>query len=198
MRSPETKKLVPVNNLMRKSAAFWEVVSERGMEVDVVTWYVSWPAQQINGTFVSERLVFPELDHVVAPAAWSDALAHHNDTYISERAERLKKFTPHPYNPDYRSLNRNSQAFFRDEHLSILDFTHRKDTVAFGIAKDLLYQRQPDVFAEVMFLRRKQIAMDRPARQRLERGAADEFLGRRRQHDGHLRIGLHQLAAQIG
>ncbi|MCZ6766408.1 MAG: alkaline phosphatase family protein [bacterium] len=147
MRSPETKRLVPVNSLMRKSAAFWEVVSERGMEVDVVTWYVSWPAQQINGTFVSERLVFPELDHVVAPAAWSDALAHHNDTYIRERADRLKKFTPHPYNPDYRSLNRNSQAFFRDEHLSILDFTHRKDAVAFGIAKDLLYQRQPDVFA---------------------------------------------------
>lgn len=147
MRSPETKKLVPVNSLMRKSAAFWEIVSERDMEVDVVAWYVSWPAQQVNGTFVSERLVFPELDHVVLPVAWSDALAHHNDTYIRERAERLKKFTPHPYNPDYRSLNRNSQAFFRDEHLSILDFTHRKDTVAFGIAKDLLYQRQPDVFA---------------------------------------------------
>jgi len=147
MRSDKTNKLVPVNNMMRKAAAFWEVVSDHGLEIDVVTWYVSWPAQPVNGTFVSERLVFPTIDHVVAPAAWSEALEHHNDEYSEARDERLRKFTEHPYNPDYQSQNKNSQKYFRDEHLSILDFTHRKDTVAFGIAMDLLYQRQPDVFA---------------------------------------------------
>jgi len=145
--SPEAGGLMPVTNTMRKSAAFWEIASDNGLEVDVVSWYVSWPAQQINGVFVSERLVQPELELVVSPPLWAAALKSYNEDYIANRDKGLTRFTTYPLNPDYTSLDHGTREFWWDEHMSILDGTYHKDTVAFRTAMDLLGQRQPDIFA---------------------------------------------------
>jgi predicted AlkP superfamily phosphohydrolase/phosphomutase len=140
-------RLVPVSSDLRRSTAFWEILSQRGRRVDVVCWYVSWPAEPVNGVFVSERLLFPDLDGVVAPAAWKDVLEMHDAEYLKHRAERLARFTSHPYDPDYSRLNHNTRDYLWGEHLSILDYSYRKDSVAFATATDLLKRGQPDVFA---------------------------------------------------
>ncbi|MDH3197509.1 MAG: alkaline phosphatase family protein, partial [Candidatus Krumholzibacteria bacterium] len=101
----------------------------------------------VNGVYVSERLLFPGLPRIVSPPAWEVVISAHHDAYLAAHAEELARFTRHAFNPDYESLNENSREFLEDQHLSILDYSHRKDTVAFEVARDLLRRGQPDVFA---------------------------------------------------
>ena len=147
MKSKKGDKLVPVTNDRRKAIAFWEIASDFGLTVDVVSWYVSWPAQEVNGAFISERLLFPDLKHVAVPASWTEALRDHQADYLATRDARLGRFTAYPFNSATSHSDSTSPHHLRDKHLSILDFSHRKDTVTFGVAMDLLDAGQSDVFA---------------------------------------------------
>ncbi len=55
---PETGGLVPVSGRSRKIPAVWNVASALGLEVGVVGWWATWPAERVNGTFVSDRLYY--------------------------------------------------------------------------------------------------------------------------------------------
>jgi predicted AlkP superfamily phosphohydrolase/phosphomutase len=147
VKTEDTHRITPVTSNLRRAAPFWNIVSDAGLAIDVVCWYVSWPAEEINGVCVSERLLFPELPDIVVPAQWDTLIGVHREAYMAARDRELARFTPHPYNPDYESQNENSRAFLDDQHLSILEYSHRKDTVAFNVARDLLRRGQPDVFA---------------------------------------------------
>lgn len=46
---------VPFTNEDRKTRALWNVVSERGGTVNVVGWFTTWPADEVNGAFISDR-----------------------------------------------------------------------------------------------------------------------------------------------
>jgi predicted AlkP superfamily phosphohydrolase/phosphomutase len=55
VRFPEgPAKPVPVNRLMRKTKALWNILGERRFDVGVVGWYVTWPAEEVNGRLVSD------------------------------------------------------------------------------------------------------------------------------------------------
>jgi predicted AlkP superfamily phosphohydrolase/phosphomutase len=146
-RSTESGQMVPVTSDMRKAAAFWEIASANALEVDVVSWYVSWPAQSVNGVFVSDRLIYPDVEQIVVPELWTEALRVYNDRYLVTRDERLARFAAPVYDPDYRELDPDSREYFWGEHLYILDGTHHKDVVVFNTARDLLRRGQPDIFA---------------------------------------------------
>lgn len=49
--------LVPVSSNMRRTKALWNILSEAGRTVNVVGWYVTWPAEAVNGMLVSDHLV---------------------------------------------------------------------------------------------------------------------------------------------
>ena len=146
-RSPTLDRMVPVTNDLRQAAAFWEIAGDYGLTVDVVSWYVSWPAQPVNGVFVSERLVFPDVPNVVEPALWAEVLRKHDADYRADRDALLRRFTPYPYDSAYLDADINSREYLLGQHLSIMDYSYRKDTVAFNTAMDLLRRGQPDVFA---------------------------------------------------
>jgi predicted AlkP superfamily phosphohydrolase/phosphomutase len=146
-RMPDSDELVPVSNDMRKAAAFWEIASQQGLEVDVLSWYVTWPAQVINGVFVSDRLLFPQAGATVFPTALEEVIHGYDESYLASRDEILKRLTPYPYNPDFSSSTPSSPNFFKDEHMSILEYSYRKDMVTFEAAMELLSARQPDIFA---------------------------------------------------
>ncbi len=50
--------LVPVTARSRKSPAIWEMASVLGRSVGVVAWWASWPASEVRGTLVSDRLYY--------------------------------------------------------------------------------------------------------------------------------------------
>ena len=47
---------VPVNAAMKTAAPIWDIVSAYGAQVGIVGWYVTWPAHEVNGFMVSDRI----------------------------------------------------------------------------------------------------------------------------------------------
>ncbi len=45
----------PVDSSMRKGKALWNILGERGLDVAVVGWFVTWPAEEVNGRMLTDR-----------------------------------------------------------------------------------------------------------------------------------------------
>ena len=56
----------PVPSTERRTAALWNVFSDRGRTVGVLGWWATWPAEAVDGTIVSDR-VAPQLAGPPAP-----------------------------------------------------------------------------------------------------------------------------------
>lgn len=54
----KTGEQIPVTSQMRGVKAIWNILSEAGKTVDVVGWWASWPAEEINGTMVSDHTCY--------------------------------------------------------------------------------------------------------------------------------------------
>src|SRR5262249_53879880 len=48
-------KTIPVSGNQRITKAFWNILSDYGLRVGVVNWWVTWPPEKINGFMVSDR-----------------------------------------------------------------------------------------------------------------------------------------------
>jgi predicted AlkP superfamily phosphohydrolase/phosphomutase len=64
--------LIPVSSTMRKVPAIWNLLSDAGQKVGVLGWWVTWPAEAINGAMITERASKPDVDDRVHPAALQD------------------------------------------------------------------------------------------------------------------------------
>ncbi len=76
---PKTRARLPISGWSRKVPAVWNVASDRGLKVGVVGWWATWPAEKVNGFFVSDRaspVLFPAEVLSGSPAlTWPDTLA---------------------------------------------------------------------------------------------------------------------------
>ena len=57
-KDPISGQMVPVTGRSRKVPAIWNLASALGLEVGVVGWWATWPAERVNGTMVSDRLYY--------------------------------------------------------------------------------------------------------------------------------------------
>jgi hypothetical protein len=48
----------PVESGARRALAYWELATAAGLPVDVVNWWVTWPAEPVLGHLVSERVYY--------------------------------------------------------------------------------------------------------------------------------------------
>jgi hypothetical protein len=48
----------PVSGYMRHTKAFWEILSDSGIQTGIVNWWGSWPAKNLRGWNVSERYYY--------------------------------------------------------------------------------------------------------------------------------------------
>jgi Flp pilus assembly protein TadD len=58
VEDPRTGQRVPINSTFRKVRAFWNILSEAGIPVDVIAWWASWPAEAVTGHLVSDRVAY--------------------------------------------------------------------------------------------------------------------------------------------
>ncbi|MEO8586363.1 MAG: alkaline phosphatase family protein [Acidobacteriota bacterium] len=76
---PKTRARLPISGWSRKVPAIWNVASEKGLKVGVVGWWATWPAEKVNGFFVSDRaspVLFPAEVLSGSPAlTWPEGLA---------------------------------------------------------------------------------------------------------------------------
>jgi len=49
---------VPVTSTLRKTRALWNILSDRGVSVGIVGWWATYPAEQVNGYVVSDRVAY--------------------------------------------------------------------------------------------------------------------------------------------
>ncbi|MFQ5669796.1 MAG: alkaline phosphatase family protein [Acidobacteriota bacterium] len=52
-REPETGERVPVTSNLRRARALWGILGEAGIQVGVVGWWATWPAEEVNGWMIS-------------------------------------------------------------------------------------------------------------------------------------------------
>jgi len=75
---------VPVSSEMRKVPAIWNLTSTAGLKTNVVGYWGSWPAEEVNGVNVSERCQ-ADVDRCATPAEWNtkveESLAEANETH---------------------------------------------------------------------------------------------------------------------
>jgi Tfp pilus assembly protein PilF/arylsulfatase A-like enzyme len=58
----------PVTSRERRVPAVWEMLSARGVEVGVVGWWASWPADPVRGYLVSDRVAYQLFGYRADPA----------------------------------------------------------------------------------------------------------------------------------
>jgi Flp pilus assembly protein TadD len=52
---PKTRARLPISGRSRRVPAIWNLASAKGLTVGVVGWWATWPAEKVNGFFVSDR-----------------------------------------------------------------------------------------------------------------------------------------------
>jgi Flp pilus assembly protein TadD/predicted AlkP superfamily phosphohydrolase/phosphomutase len=58
VEDPETGERQPVTSAQRNVPTVWEILSRSGVEVGVVGWWASWPADPVRGYLVSDRIAY--------------------------------------------------------------------------------------------------------------------------------------------
>jgi predicted AlkP superfamily phosphohydrolase/phosphomutase/tetratricopeptide (TPR) repeat protein len=58
VKDPRTGARVPINSTFRRVRAFWNILSEAGLPVDVVAWWATYPAEAVRGRLVSDRVSY--------------------------------------------------------------------------------------------------------------------------------------------
>jgi tetratricopeptide (TPR) repeat protein len=68
VEDPATGEQQPVTAAQRQVPTFWELLSRRGVEVGVVGWWATWPADPVRGYLVSDRLAYQLFGYRADPA----------------------------------------------------------------------------------------------------------------------------------
>jgi predicted AlkP superfamily phosphohydrolase/phosphomutase len=83
--SPFSKK-IPFTSNQRKAKTLWNILSEYHLTVQIVNWFVSWPAEEINGVMVSDYLTF---------SSWENELGIDLNTSLTYPPELIEKISPY-------------------------------------------------------------------------------------------------------
>jgi predicted AlkP superfamily phosphohydrolase/phosphomutase len=130
-----------------KARPVWDILGESGHTVGVVNWMVSWPAQPVNGYFVSDRIVYaPELgegdtEGLTYPTELLGELAPLVRGHSETTDEELRVFL----NGD--SWRTSDDRVIRQSVEDLRTYYGRDESIL-ALAKHLLTSReQPDLFA---------------------------------------------------
>jgi Tfp pilus assembly protein PilF len=79
VNDPDTGTPVPISSRSRKVHALWTLLPAFNMSTDVVAWWATWPAEQVQGTMVTDRVAYQLFQYkeqgaaagkVYPPTAW--------------------------------------------------------------------------------------------------------------------------------
>lgn len=136
----------------RKRLALWNIVSAFKKSVGSVGWWVTWPAEHINGQIVSDRVAHSRWK------SWIGSQSQKRLTYPSELFDRVKHLIVDPLNPPMEEIDRLVQltneekeemlaarkAIFR-HWLSVFKFGYCAQRSYENIAMHMLEEGQPDL-----------------------------------------------------
>lgn len=154
-RIPGLDRAVPTPSTERKCRALWNLFSERQRTVGFVGWWVTWPAEPVNGFLVTDHFSVSRFDlgheYDLDPAqafeegqTWPAELAEEIGGLKVPRQsigrEDFARFADLP--PDWRFPDR----FVKFDKASEFAIAHSVDRTHFGAGRELLAERQPELF----------------------------------------------------
>lgn len=120
-----------ITSASRTEKAIWDILSEEGMNVGVIGWLVTWPAEKLNGVMVSQRAI-EELSKYQHHSRFKVENEKGLATYPHYLLDELKAFKKMPdsitdaeINAFFKGLEKNEK-----EHIKSLDFD-RKNKLKF-------------------------------------------------------------------
>jgi predicted AlkP superfamily phosphohydrolase/phosphomutase len=135
---------------LRKCLAIWNILSHFQKRVHVSNWMVSWPAEPVLGTIISDYM---ELNHGVHPTRLSEKIKNDfwNRSKRNLRYERIsQRFFPW-YSESEKDLNTGER-----QKINNLKAILYRDDVAFENSIDMLNKESPDL--TMIYLRSVDIA----------------------------------------
>ncbi len=111
----------PVNATMVTATPVWDIASAYGLSVGVVGWYVTWPANRVNGYLVSDRM------HSLLRGP-TQALQSLSGRSTNERLAEFGRFT---FDPGYKRLD-HADPLYRENR--IVD-----EPLRWGYLRDRIY-----------------------------------------------------------
>jgi predicted AlkP superfamily phosphohydrolase/phosphomutase len=135
---------IPVSGNLRRAPALWNLAATCGFDVAFVNWYVTWPAEEVSGTIVSDRADFAGLDLRVFPAELTAAVDSARAAADARGDRHIARFTR--LADDFAPW-RDRQWGQVDRALRILDDVVRHDLLTLESARVALRGGQPDLTA---------------------------------------------------
>ncbi|HZM68931.1 MAG TPA: tetratricopeptide repeat protein [Candidatus Cryosericum sp.] len=92
----DTGQLIPVTSRMRRVPALWTLLSRQDVDVDVVAWWATWPAETVRGRLVTDRVAFQLFEEAQGDWKSSDPARNRGKTYPEDLFETIR---PHIQSP---------------------------------------------------------------------------------------------------
>jgi len=104
-------KPVPVDRRQRKAKALWNMLSEHRIDVAVLGWYVTWPAEEVNGRLQTDLAHFGRMDGGSFPPGF---LWDQKPVAVEDAVAAMPRFMDFPYDA--------ARAVKKDGELPSLDY----------------------------------------------------------------------------
>lgn len=147
-------KQVLVSSNHRRTLALWNIVGPFGLEVGFLGWWVTWPAEPVNGWMVSDRVTHSRwID-------WTESFEKKSLTFPEELAAEVRELVVDPRDPPMDEIDQLVELS-KEERAELLAATrpiygHGLSVFKFGycnqrsyekMALELLDRGQPDLAA---------------------------------------------------
>jgi predicted AlkP superfamily phosphohydrolase/phosphomutase/tetratricopeptide (TPR) repeat protein len=148
---PNTGRQVPINSTFRKTKAIWNILTEAGLESDIIAWWATWPAETILGHLVSDRVAYSTFD-LSAPrqkqgavfppdyASTIESLRVTSDAVSYDQVARFVHVTPEEFRRARAASARHDALSETDESINVLTRVLASTETYRRIALDLLGQ----------------------------------------------------------
>ncbi len=141
---------------MRRVPAFWNILSDAGRGVTLVSWWVTWPAEPVLGTVVSDRFTYTRMEAAIADEAPKPGEVHPEELGAELRplvrrpgaitAEQVRRFLPSFADDEIERLIRGTD-YRHGDFLPEFKYVHQADRSTADIALHLMRTRPASVTA---------------------------------------------------
>lgn len=153
---PGTNARIPTPSTERRCRALWNIFSERDATVGFVGWWVTWPAEPVNGFMVTDHFSVSRFDLEKDYAKDNvEAQRLEKQTFPESLAQEIEPLKVSRRDVDARDLARFADLppgftfpshFEKFEKISEFAIAHSVDRTHFGAGRKLLAERHPQLF----------------------------------------------------
>jgi tetratricopeptide (TPR) repeat protein len=83
---PASGAVIPVTSTLRRSRAFWNILSDAGVSVGVVAWWASFPAEPVHGFMATDRISYQLFKKQIRDSSSDDPFKTHPRDLFSDIA----------------------------------------------------------------------------------------------------------------